>query len=126
MIANSPTAVARRLIEMSQQLASQLEMYAKDVQMLHDERARTMEQIARAELDNTRLLQERDVLRARLEKEFQRAELLYAEKGALAVAARESRERSVASGARVRSRALCVGGVAATVALAVVAAPVFS
>jgi hypothetical protein len=115
---DSPASVARRLIEMSEQLTSQLDLYAADVQMLHDERATTLERLSRAGHDLTRSLHEQIVLRARLEKEFERAELLRAENRALVLAGTEASVRWRDRGILIRPRWLVAGGTTAALALA--------
>jgi hypothetical protein len=107
---DSPASVARRLIEMSEQLTSQLDLYAADVQMLHDERATTLERLSRAGHDLTRSLHEQIVLRARLEKEFERAELLRAENRALVLAGTEASPRWLVAGGTTAALALALGG----------------
>jgi hypothetical protein len=119
---DSPATVARRLIEMSEQLTGQLDLYAADVRMLHDERATTSEWLARARHDLARSLHEQDKLRGRLEKEIQRAELLRTENRALVLAGIEARARWTDRGVCVRPRWLVAGGTTITLALALGAA----
>ena len=105
---------------------SQLELYAVDVQTLHDERATVVERLARAHRDVDRVLHERDTLRTRLEKEFQRAEILRVERDALLLARTVGRTRSMQRDARSRLTCLLVAVVAMAVGYAVGWTPLFS
>jgi hypothetical protein len=108
------------------QVISQLELYAVDVQTLHEERATVVERLARAYRDVDRVLHERDTLRTRLEREFQLAEILRAERDALLLAGTVGRRRSMQRDARGRLNCVLVAGVAVAVGFAVGAAPLFS
>jgi hypothetical protein len=105
------------------QVISQLELYAVDVQTLHDERTTIAERLVRAHRDIARVLHQRDTLRKRLENEFQRAEILRTERDALVLAGSEARAREKQRDARGRLRCVVVASVAMTVGLAVGAVP---
>ena len=102
---------------------SQLELYAVDVQTLHDERATLVEGLARAYRDVDRVLHERDTLRKRLEKEFELSQILRAERDALLLAGTVVRTRSMQRDARGRLNCVLVAGIAVTVGFAIGAAP---